>query len=66
MNDGDILCRTCFVCGEVYGFHTLDSLAECMENVNAMLEEGYDCWDEEARDIPWARPVETVPTGRYL
>jgi len=62
----DVLSRQCFVCGDLYGEHTLDSLAECMESVNEMLEEGYDGWDADARDIPWTRTIETIATGRYL
>lgn len=49
----DVLDRDCPVCGAMYGEHSLDSLAWCMEQVADMLD--FEPYEEH----DW-RPIETV------
>lgn len=58
--NGDLLARPCPVCDACYGEHTLDELAECMEDATG----GADAGGLYLWAVP-ARPLETV-TGPTL
>ena len=53
-NDDEVLVRFCPMCNRLYGEHSLDALAWCMEEVAEMLDY------EAPYDATTWRPVETV------